>query len=84
MFDNLKKLHELKKMQEEFKKEKAVVEKRGVVVEINGNLEITEIKLSAELNLAEQADVLKDCLNEAHQKMQKALAQKMMASGMGF
>ena len=84
MFDNLKKLHELKKMQDEFKKEKLTVEKRGVSVTLNGNFEVEIIKLNPELNFDDQQDALKAALNEARETIQKTLAQKMMASGIGF
>lgn len=84
MFENIKKLQELKKMQETFKQEKVTVEKMGVVVTINGNFEVEEIKLSANLGLDEQQNILKQCLNEAREKIQKTLAQKMMSSGIKF
>jgi len=84
MFENIKKLQELKKMQETFKQEKVTVEKRGVVVTINGNFEVEEIKLSANVGLDEQQNILKQCLNEAREKIQKTLAQKMMSSGIKF
>jgi len=84
MFDNLKKLAELKKMQDSFKKERATTEKRGVSVTLNGNLEVEEIKLNPELSIEEQEKVLKECLNEAKEKMQKSLAKSLMGSGFGF
>ena len=49
MFDNLKQLHQLKKMQDEFKKETVTLEKNGLKVTINGNFEIQEIILNSEL-----------------------------------
>jgi DNA-binding protein YbaB len=84
MFDNLKKLAELKKMQDSFKKERATTEKRGVSVTINGNLEIEEIKLNPELSTEEQQKVLKEAINEAKENMQKNLAKSLMGSGFGF
>ncbi len=84
MFDNLKKLHELKKMQDEFKKEKLTFEDRGVSVTINGNFEVEEIKLNPELSLQEQQETLKHCLNKAREDIQKTLAKKMLSSGLGF
>jgi len=84
MFDNFKKLAELKKMQDSFKKERATMEKQGVSVTLNGNLKIEEIKLNPELGVDEQAKVLKDCINEAKEAMQKKLAQSLMGSGLGF
>jgi len=84
MFDNLKKLAELKKMQDSFKKERATTEKRGVSITINGNLEIEEIKLNPELSIDEQQKVLKEVINEAKEDMQKKLAKSLMGSGFGF
>jgi DNA-binding protein YbaB len=82
MFDKLKQLHQLKKMQDEFKKERITVEKRGVTVTLNGNFEVEDVILNPELNIEEQQMVVKDVLNEAKANVQKALAQKMMSSGM--
>ena len=84
MFDNIKKLHQLKKMQDEFKKERLTFEDRGVLVVINGAFEIEEIRLNPELEIQDQQEVLKHCLNKAREEIQKTLAQKMMASGIGF
>lgn len=84
VFDQFKKIQELKKMQEEFKNEKMTVEKKGVLVTINGNFEVENIKLSAELEKEDQQEVLKQCLNEAREKIQKTLAQKMLSSGLSF
>jgi len=84
MFDNIKKLHELKKMQDSFKKETVTVEKRGVVVTVNGNFGVDAIKFNPELSIEDQQNALKDALNEARETIQKTLAQKMMASGIGF
>jgi DNA-binding protein YbaB len=83
MFDQLKKLQELKKMQDSFKEEKLTVEKKGVSVTINGNFEAEEIKLNKDLSIEEQQEVLKQCLNEAKDSIQKSLAKKMMSSGLG-
>jgi len=84
MFDNFKKLAELKKMQDSFKKERVEIEKRGVMAAINGNLEVQEIKLNPELPIEEQEALLKDCLNEAKESMQKKLAKSLMGSGFGL
>jgi len=84
MFDQLKKLQELKKLQDDFKREKITVEKRGVAITLNGNFEVEDIKLNTELGKEDQQETLKQCLNEAREKIQKTLAQKMMSSGIGF
>ena len=84
VFDQIKKIAELKKLQDSFKKEKVVMEKRGVSVTMNGSFEVEEIKLNSELSLEEQQNVLKQCLNEAREDIQKRMAKIMMASGIGF
>jgi len=84
MFDNLKKIAELKKMQDSFKKEKLTIEKRGVSVTINGNMEIEEVKLNPELEIEDQQNLVKQCFNEAKEEIQKTLAKSLMASGLGF
>ena len=84
VFDQIKKIAELKKLQDSFKKERVIMEKRGVSVTMNGSFEIEEIKLNSELGLEDQQNVLKQCLNEAREDVQKKMAKIMMASGIGF
>ena len=84
MLDQFKKIAELKKLQDSFKKEKITVEKRNVLVEMNGNFEVESIKLNPELSLPDQQETLKQCLNEAREDIQKKLAKVMMNSGIGF
>jgi DNA-binding protein YbaB len=84
MFDNIKKLHELKKLQDSFKKEKLTFNDRGVSVVMNGNFEVEEIILNPELTIQEQQEVLKHCLNMVREDIQKTLAKKMMGSGINF
>jgi len=84
MFDNLKKIAELKKMQDSFKKEKLTIEKRGVSVTINGNMEIEEVKLNPELEIEDQQNLIRQCFNEAKEEIQKTLAKSLMSAGLGF
>ena len=84
VFDQIKKIAELKKLQDSFKKEKTVVEREGTTIEMNGNFEVENIKLNPELDAEKQQEVLKRCLNEAREIIQKQLAKVMMASGIGF
>lgn len=84
IFDNIKKIAELKKLQDSFKKEKLTVEKKGVSVVMNGNFEVEDVKLNSELSIEEQQNVLKQCLNEARENIQKNMAQKLMSSGLSF
>lgn len=84
VFDQLKKIAELKKLQDSFKKEKLTVEKRGVSVTMNGNFEVEEVKLAKDLPVEEQEQIVKDCLNDAREQIQKKLAKNLMGSGLGF
>jgi len=84
MLDQFKKIAELKKLQDSFKKEKETVERDGISVEINGNFEVENIKLNPELGIDRQQEVLKRCLNEARENIQKRLAKMMMNSGISF
>jgi len=84
VFDQIKKIAELKKLQDSFKKEKITIEKRGVLVEMNGNFEIEVIKLNPELEIEDQQNILKQCLNEARENIQKKLAKSLMGAGLGF
>jgi DNA-binding protein YbaB len=84
MFDQLKKMAELKKLQDEIKKETMTVEKRGVSVTMNGAFEVTELKLNPELSIDDQQQTLKQALNEVRENLQKVLAKKMMGAGLGF
>lgn len=84
VFDQLKKIAELKKLQDIFKKEKETIEIEGVSVEMNGNFEIENIKLNPELSAERQQDILKRCLNEARENIQKKLAKSLAGAGLGF
>jgi len=77
MFDKLKELSELKKIQSELGQEKTEVEKNGVKIVINGKMEIEEVVLNPELNKEEHEKVVKNCINEATKKMQMFAAKKM-------
>jgi len=83
-FKNLGKLHELKKMQDEFKKERMTIEKRGVKVVMNGNFGVEEIVLNPELGIEDQQSALKEAINEAREEIQKTLTKKMMSSGISL
>jgi len=81
MFDKLKQLGQLaqlKKLKDVLEKERIEKEKEGVRVVINGKMEIEDIKLNPDLNIERQERIVKDCINEAMQQIQKQAAQKMM------
>ncbi len=84
MFDKFKQIAQLKKMQDEFKREKLTFTDKGVSVTMNGNFEVEDVTLNPALSIEEQQSTIKHCLNKVREDIQKTLAQKMMASGMGF
>lgn len=82
MFDQIKKINQLRNIQNSIKKEKAAVERQGIRVVINGGFEVEEIKLNSGLETGEQERILKECLNEAKDNIQKIIAKQFMDSGM--
>lgn len=76
MFEKLKQLKELKDIKDSLSKERIEVEREGIKVALNGNLEIQEIILNQEMDKETQERVLRDCLNEGVKKVQFAMAQK--------
>jgi DNA-binding protein YbaB len=84
MFDQFKKIAELKKLQDSLKKETTTSDENGISVTMNGNFEIENIKLNPDLNLEDQEKYLKICLNKAKEEIQKKMAKSLMGSGLGF
>ncbi len=75
MFDKLKQISQLKKLQSQMKEEKVEVNEQGIKLIMNGNFEVEEIKLNQELNNSEQAQALKKCFNQAIREIQRKMAQ---------
>lgn len=84
MFDNLKKIAELKKIQDNLKKEEATIEKSGISVTVNGNFELKQLKLNPSLDIQDQEKVIMEAINEAHKEIQQKMAKSLMGSGLGF
>jgi DNA-binding protein YbaB len=81
MFDDFKKIQELKRMQDGFKLEKETVQKKGISVTVNGNMEVESITLNPTLEARDAEVTLAQCINEANKNIQKRLAKMMMANG---
>lgn len=81
MLDKLKQLSQLKAMQDQMKEEKFAVQKVGVKVIVNGNLIVEEIILE---NQQVDAQLIKDCINEAIYQAQQAMAQKFAGLDFGL
>ncbi|OHA62693.1 MAG: hypothetical protein A3E07_00210 [Candidatus Wildermuthbacteria bacterium RIFCSPHIGHO2_12_FULL_45_9] len=76
MFDKLKQLRELKKMQGEMQKQRYEGESRGTKLVLNGTLMATEVFLNAELGVKEQEEAVRNAFNDAVKKAQMAMAQQ--------
>lgn len=87
MFNKLKHLKDLrsqaKTMQNALADENIEIEKKGVKIEMNGNMEITKITIAEKLSHNELESIIKDNVNTAVKKTQRIMAQKMQEMG-GF
>ncbi len=85
MFEKLKQIKDLrtqaKSMQNALSGESATVEKNGVTVTMNGNLEITNLTISENLVGLQAANTTREAINEVIKKVQKIIAQKMQDMG---
>ncbi|OGF28452.1 hypothetical protein A2331_05205 [Candidatus Falkowbacteria bacterium RIFOXYB2_FULL_34_18] len=87
MFNKLKHLKDLrntaKQMQNALSGESITIEKNGVTVTMNGNMEVTQIIINENLRKESLEDIIKTCTNDAIKKTQRVMAQKMQEMG-GF
>ncbi len=87
MFNKLKHLKDLrdqaKTMQNALAGETITVEKNGVKIVLNGNMEVTSLTINEELSKESLENVIKDLLNDGIKKTQRLMAQKMQEMG-GF
>ncbi len=87
MFNKLKQIKDLrsqaKKMQNVLADESTTVEKNGIKVIINGNLEVTSIEVSEGMSKDSIEKSMKNAINDAIKKTQRVMAQKMQEMG-GF
>lgn len=85
MFNKLKQFKDLrdqaKVMQNALSQESVTVEKGGIVITINGNLEVTNISVAEGLSGKDIESVLRDLFNEAVKKVQRIMAEKMQQMG---
>jgi len=80
MFDKFKQLKKARELQNALAEEKIEVEKQGTKVVVRGDMKIDSVTLS-DLEKEKQEELLKDCINEAMDKVKRVLAQKMSEMG---
>lgn len=87
MFSKLKQVKDLrsqaKTMQNALADETITIEKKGITLEMNGNMEIQKININDNLSKEKMENVLKDIFNDAVKKTQRIMAKKMQEMG-GF
>jgi len=85
MFNKLKHLKDLrdqaKRMQNALSEETITVEKGGVKVVMNGNMEIMSVSVNEDLAKESLEGILADCVNDAIKKTQRLMARKMQEMG---
>ncbi len=85
MFNKLKQYKDLrgqaKQMQSALAEESAAVEKNGIKIVMNGNMEVIELTISPQLSYDQIADTLRGCINEVIKKVQRLMAEKMQSMG---
>jgi DNA-binding protein YbaB len=85
MFNKLKQIKDLrsqaKTMQSALSQESITVEKGGIKVIMNGNMEVSSISINQELSKDSIEGLLAEAVNEAIKKTQRLMAQKMQEMG---
>lgn len=61
--------------------ETITLEKHGINITINGNLEIVDIGISADINQDKFGDNLKNVINQGINKAKRKMAEKMQSMG---
>ncbi|PLX22163.1 hypothetical protein C0584_00205 [Candidatus Parcubacteria bacterium] len=85
MFNKLKQFKDLrdqaKTMQNALADESITLEKKGIKITMNGNMEITELNIPESLNNEEISRYMKETVNDCVKKVQKLMATKMQEMG---
>ena len=85
MFNKLKHLNDLRSQAKNLKNsladENVVIEKGGLKIIMNGNMEITSISINEDLSKESLEGLLAESVNEAIKKTQRLMAQKMQEMG---
>ncbi|HAM88027.1 MAG: hypothetical protein US83_C0001G0028 [Candidatus Falkowbacteria bacterium GW2011_GWC2_38_22] len=87
MFNKLKQIKDLrsqaKTMQNALSGESVNVNKNGVTITMNGNMEVTKIEITNDLSKEELAKIFTSLFNDAIKQTQRVMAKKMQEMG-GF
>jgi DNA-binding protein YbaB len=85
MFTKLKQIKDLrtqaKTMQNALADESVTIEKNGVSLTMNGNLEVTNLTIKEDLTPSQISNAAKDVINDTIKRVQKIMAKKMQDMG---
>ena len=85
MFNKLKQFKDLrgqaKNMQNMLAQEKVTVEKGGILLTMDGNQKILELKINRELSAEKIESVMSDVFEDCIKKIQRKMAEVMQKSG---
>ena len=88
MFNKLKQIKDLrsqaKTMQNALSGESVNVNKNGVTITMNGNMEVTKIEITNDLSKEELAKIFTSLFNDAIKQTQRVMAKKMQEMGGGL
>ena len=87
MFNKLKQLKDLrsqgKKMQNALSGEVITAEKNGLKITMSGNMEITNVAITSDLDKNSMENAIKNAVNDVIKQTQRIMAKKMQEMG-GF
>ncbi|MDD4333188.1 MAG: YbaB/EbfC family nucleoid-associated protein [Patescibacteria group bacterium] len=85
MFNKLKQFRDLrsqaKTLQSALANESVTIEKGGVKLVMNGNMEVISLTINDGLEKNSLEGIITDCINDAIKKTQRIMAQKMQEMG---
>ena len=85
MFNKLKQFKDLrsqaKTIQSALSQESIVIDKGGIKITMNGNMEVNAVVINEDLSKDSLEGLLADAFNEAIKKTQRIMAQKMQEMG---
>lgn len=85
MFNKLKQIKDLrdqaKTMQTMLAGESVTIERSGITLIMNGNLEVTSLVITETLSNEKMAKEMKEAVNDAIKKIQRVMATKMQQMG---
>lgn len=71
-------------MQAQLKQQTVTVERDGIKVVMNGQMQIIELQLDNSKEAPAQAETIKNLINEAVKELQKKMAKGLDLSSLGF